>query len=110
MRIVECMMSEAIGWFSSFVLLLTIGNQVFKQWKSGSSEGVSRWLFVGQMVASTGFTVYSVLVHNWVFVVTNSLMLLSAVVGALIVLRHRRAARRSTKLHAPGTRATPVNA
>lgn len=87
--------SEAIGWFSSFVLVLTIGKQVYKQWKSGSSEGVSKWLFVGQITASTGFTIYSVLVRNWVFVVTNALLLLSAVIGVFIVFKHRRAERRA---------------
>ncbi len=87
-------MTEVIGWFSSFVLVLTIGKQVHKQWKSGSSEGVSRWLFVGQITASTGFTLYSLLVRNWVFVVTNALLLLSAIVGVVIVVKHRRAERR----------------
>jgi MtN3 and saliva related transmembrane protein len=83
-------MTEAIGWASSFILVLTIAKQVYKQWREGSSEGVSRWLFVGQMAASLGFTVYSWLVNNWVFVVTNSLMLLNGLLGLLIVLRHRR--------------------
>lgn len=86
--------SEAIGWFSSFILVLTIGKQVHKQWKSGSSEGVSKWLFVGQITASTGFTIYSLMVRNWVFVVTNALLLLSAFLGILIVFKHRRAERR----------------
>jgi uncharacterized protein with PQ loop repeat len=85
--------SEAIGWFSSFILVLTIGKQVYKQWKSGSSEGVSKWLFVGQITASTGFTIYSLMVGNWVFVVTNALLLLSAFLGILIVFKHRRAER-----------------
>ncbi|MFL6229702.1 MAG: SemiSWEET family transporter [Pyrinomonadaceae bacterium] len=87
-------MQEAIGWISSFILVLTIGKQVHKQWKEGSSKNVSKWLFVGQFVASFGFLVYSWLVHNWVFVVTNALMALNAVVGLLIVLRHRRRERR----------------
>jgi MtN3 and saliva related transmembrane protein len=87
-------MTELIGWFSSFVLVLTIGKQVHKQWRSGSSEGVSKWLFVGQITASMGFTLYSVLVRNWVFVVTNALLLVSAIIGGLIVLKHRRAQRR----------------
>jgi uncharacterized protein with PQ loop repeat len=85
--------SEAIGWFSSLILVLTISHQVYKQWKSGTSEGVSKWLFVGQITASTGFTLYSVLVHNWVFVVTNALLLVSAIVGVFIVFKHRRAER-----------------
>lgn len=41
------------------------------------------------MTASIGVTVYSWLVPTRVFVVTNSLMLVSAFVGLSIVLRHR---------------------
>ena len=85
---------EAVGWASSCLLVLTLARQVYKQWREGSSEGVSKWLFVGQMSASLGFTVYSWLVRNWVFVVTNSLMLLNGLLGLLIVIRHRRHRRR----------------
>jgi MtN3 and saliva related transmembrane protein len=84
---------EAVGWVSSAILVLTIAKQVYKQWQEGSSEGVSKWLFVGQMAASLGFTVYSWLVSNWVFVVTNAVMLVNGLLGLLIVLRHRRRAR-----------------
>lgn len=83
-------MTEVIGWTSSVILLLTIAKQIHKQWEEGSSEGVSRWLFIGQMAASAGFTIYSVLVRNWVFVVTNALMVLNGLLGMLIVRRHRR--------------------
>ena len=86
-------MVEAVGWVSSAILVLTIAKQVYKQWQEGSSEGVSKWLFVGQISASLGFTVYSWLVDNWVFVVTNSLMLVNGLLGLLIVLHHRRRAR-----------------
>jgi uncharacterized protein with PQ loop repeat len=87
-------MVEAIGWVSSFILVLTIAKQVYKQWHEGSSEGVSKWLFIGQISASLGFTIYSWMVGNWVFVVTNALMLLNGLVGLLIVFRHRRRERR----------------
>lgn len=85
--------TDAIGWLSSAILLATLGRQVVKQWREGSSEGVSRWLFVGQVAASTGFVIYSALVANWVFVVTNALILVDALAGLLIVRRHRRRAR-----------------
>jgi MtN3 and saliva related transmembrane protein len=81
---------EVVGWVSSFILVLTIAKQVYKQWQEGSSEGVSKWLFVGQIAASLGFTVYSWLVSNWVFVVTNAIMLCNGLAGLLIVLHHRR--------------------
>ena len=83
-------MTELVGWASSLVLLLTIARQIFKQWRDSSSQGVSQWLFIGQFTASAGFTVYSFLVRNWVFVVTNLLMALSAVTGLGIVMYHRR--------------------
>jgi MtN3 and saliva related transmembrane protein len=83
-------LTEAVGWVSSLILVLTIAKQVYKQWREGSSEGVSKWLFVGQISASLGFTVYSWLVSNWVFVVTNAVMLFNGLLGLLIVLHHRR--------------------
>jgi MtN3 and saliva related transmembrane protein len=86
----ELPITEMIGWASSMILVLTIGKQIYKQWREESSEGVSKWLFIGQVAASIGFTIYSWLVKNWVFVVTNSLMLLNAFVGLGILLRHRR--------------------
>ena len=89
-------MTEAIGWLSSAILVLTIGKQVYKQWHEDSSEGVSKWLFLGQISASLGFTIYSWLVKNWVFVVTNSLMLLNGILGLLIVLHHRRRAQKKS--------------
>jgi uncharacterized protein with PQ loop repeat len=90
-------LTEAVGWVSSLILVLTIAKQVYKQWQEGSSEGVSKWLFVGQMAASLGFTVYSWLVSNWVFVVTNAVMLVNGLLGLLIVLRHRRRERAGAK-------------
>ena len=82
-------MVDAIGWASSVILVLTIAKQILKQWQSGTSEGVSLWLFVGQLAASIGFTIYSVLVHNWVFVVTNALMVLNALIGYGITLHQK---------------------
>ena len=81
---------EAIGWFAAAILLLTLGRQVFIQWRESQTRGVSRWLFVGQLTASTAFLAYSWLVENWVFVVTNSLLLVTAGIGEWIFLRNRR--------------------
>ena len=83
-------MVDLVGWLSSAVLLVTLVRQVAKQWREGTSEGVSRWLFVGQTTASAGFTAYSLLLGNWVFVVTNALILANAVAGLVIFRRHQR--------------------
>jgi MtN3 and saliva related transmembrane protein len=84
------MFTEWLGWASSGVLLLTIGRQVYTQWKSKSTAGVSHWLFIGQLTASTGYTVYSWLLHNWVYVSSNAALLVTAVAGQLIYRRNRR--------------------
>lgn len=83
-------MAEVIGWLASAILVVTIAQQVFKQWHDGTSEGVSTWLFVGQLAASVGFTIYSLLLRNWVFSVTNGLMVINGLLGYAITVRHRR--------------------
>ena len=92
-RLSRVQATEVIGWVSSFILVLTLGKQVWKQWQEGSSEGVSKWLFLGEIAASVGFTIYSWLVKNWVFVITNALMLVNGLAGYAITLRQRRRAR-----------------
>ncbi len=83
-------MTEVIGWVSSLILVFTIGKQVYKQWSEGKSEGVSIWLFVGQIAASIGFAVYSCLVWNPVFIFTNSIMVLNGIAGLIINLYLKR--------------------
>ena len=84
------MSPELVGWASAAVLLATIVQQVYKQWQSGATAGVSKWLFVGQTLASLGFSVYSAMTGNVVFLVVNVALLASAVAGELIYLRNRR--------------------
>ena len=82
-------MTELIGWTAATLLLATMGRQVYTQWRDGTSQGVSKWLFSGQLAASLGFVIYSWLLGNWVFVVTNALMLLTAALGQWIYLSNR---------------------
>ena len=84
------MLADIVGWASALILILTISRQVYKQWRSRSTAGVSSWLFIGQLAASTGFVIYSYLVENWVFVATNAFMLLTAVAGQVIYRGNRR--------------------
>ena len=74
-------MIEIIGWASSVILLATLIKQVYKQWAEATSEGISKWLFIGQLAASIGFTTYSYLVGSWVFMVTNGLLTINNIVG-----------------------------
>jgi len=82
------MVTELIGWAAA--VILTIGRQVYTQWRAETTAGVSKWLFIGQVSASTGFVVYSGLKHDWVFVATNAVMLATAILGQGVYLRNRR--------------------
>lgn len=86
------LLTELLGWSAALILLATITRQVYAQWRSRSAAGVSRWLFVGQVAASTAFLAYSVLLGNWVFVFTNAMMLVAAIAGLFIDRRNRRLA------------------
>lgn len=83
-------MTEVIGWASSLILIITLVKQVYKQWKEGKSAGVSKWLYAGQMAASIGFAVYSFLVWNPVFIFTNSLLVINAIVGLMVNLHLKK--------------------
>lgn len=83
-------MIEIVGWASSLILLATLVRQVHKQWKDGTSEGISTFLFIGQLLASVGFTVYSYLVGSWVFMVTNGLLTINNIVGICLYFHLRK--------------------
>jgi len=83
-------MIDIIGWISSLILLATLVKQVYKQWKDGETDGVSKWLFVGQLFASIGFTVYSYLVENWVFTVTNGLLTINNIIGICLYIHFKK--------------------
>ena len=83
-------MTEIIGWASSIILLITLIKQVYKQWQEGTGEGVSKLLFVGQLLASIGFTIYSYLVENWVFTATNGVLVINNLVGMYLSFYFKR--------------------
>jgi MtN3 and saliva related transmembrane protein len=84
------MAATLIGLASSLILLLTISRQVYTQWKSKATSGLSRWLFIGQLAASIGFVIYSWMLQNWIFLTTNVMLVVAAVVGQVLYLRNRR--------------------
>jgi MtN3 and saliva related transmembrane protein len=82
-------MTEIIGWTSSAILLLTLVKQVYKQWSERTGEGVSKWLFAGQLAASIGFTYYSYLTGSWVFLATNIALTINNIIGLTLSLMFR---------------------
>lgn len=95
-------MKDAIGWCSALILMAALWTQLARQWKAPSVEGVSSWLFAGQALASTGFTIYSVMLGSVVFVVVNSLLLLTALAGwACLLIKRARIQRKESSAQPP---------
>ncbi len=74
------------------MLVATLWRQIWKQWHADDAQAVSTWLFIGQMTVSVLFIAYSIPLHSWVFVVTNSLVLATANAGQCMTLMMRRRA------------------
>jgi uncharacterized protein with PQ loop repeat len=80
---------EWIGWAAAVILVITLFSQVKKNWDEKKLKGVNPMLYYGQAVASLCFALYSFDINSWVFVVTNVLGFLSALVGIYLVHRYR---------------------
>lgn len=80
---------EWIGWAAAVILVITLFSQVKKNWEEKKLKGVNPMLYYGQAVASLCFALYSFNINSWVFVVTNVLGFLSALVGIYLVHRYR---------------------
>lgn len=81
--------ADIVGWVASALLLATLIRQVWTQARDKEAKGVSKWLFVGQIAASILFVIYSLLVGNWVFVVSNICILITAIVGQVLTAKNR---------------------
>ena len=93
------MSPDIVGWSASIVLIATLVKQIHTQAKQRDIRGVTRWLFVGQSLASAGFVAYSWLLQNWVFIVTNSLILLTALVGEFVFWNKKRASAKNDQVN-----------
>jgi uncharacterized protein with PQ loop repeat len=100
------MRPEIIGWTSSAILLVTLAAQTRKLYKARSNQGVSKWLYIGELLAATGFMVYSALLHNAVFTTTNALGVVTSLFGLGFFIRNRRAERRGKPASRPLVHAT----
>ena len=78
------MIENLVGWGSTLILIATLGAQIAREIASGKANNISPWLFVGQCAASMGFLIYSALVGNPVFVVSNALILVTALIGECV--------------------------
>jgi hypothetical protein len=88
--------ADLVGWISSAILVATLARQVHTQATRGNGQALSRWLFAGQIAASLGFIAYSWMLRNSIFLLTNTIILGTAIAGQWLYFRNERkgAARR----------------
>ncbi len=87
------MVGNILGWSATCVLLVTLLAQILREIRSGKVDEISPLLFVGQCAASILFLVYSALVDNLVFIVSNAMILAVALLGVWV--RHHLKAKRA---------------
>ena len=81
---------DLVGWVSSAILVATLIRQVHKQATIGNGCALSRWLFAGQIAASLGFIAYSWMLRNHVFLLTNTIILGTAITGQWLYFRNEK--------------------
>ncbi len=80
---------EWLGWIAAAILVVTLGAQVRKNWIEKKMKGVNPLLYWGQASASLCFALYSLSIDAWVFVISNVLGLVSAMIGIYLLYRYR---------------------
>lgn len=85
---------EWVGWGAAALLLVTTLKEVQQQWRADSNEGVWPWMFAGYFLASTGFTVYSALGGQTLFLVVNAMLMATNALGQALYWRNALRARR----------------
>jgi len=73
----------------SAVLLSTLIRQCIPNGGLALPPAFRNGLFIGQLLASMGFTVYSFLLHNWVFASSKHRHFITAVVGQATYLHNK---------------------
>lgn len=84
---------EWVGWGAAALLLVTTLKEVHQQWHADSNDGVWPWMFAGYFLASAGFTVYSALGGQTLFLVVNATLMATNAVGQALYWRNAWRAR-----------------
>lgn len=67
--------TEILGYAAGAVTCLTFLPQVIKTWQSKSARDVSLNMFLIAAINEVMWIVYGVLLHNWVIILTNAVVM-----------------------------------
>ena len=87
-------MDELIGWGSAAILVPAFATQTYRQWcdRHKPVRTTALWFFILIVIGTGGQFVYSWLVHNWVYLVLNGVLLFNNLIGLGITIHQYRQA------------------
>lgn len=77
--------ADILGYAAGALTAFTFLPQVLKTWKEKSAKDVSLYMFIIAFVNEIMWLIYGVMIHNWVIILTNAVML--AMSGIMIMLK-----------------------
>lgn len=67
--------ADILGYAAGALTAFTFLPQVIKTWKEKSAKDVSLYMFIIAFLNEIMWLVYGVMIHNWVIIATNAVML-----------------------------------
>ena len=80
---------DILGYSAGAITSLTFLPQVIKTWKLKSAKDVSLLMFVIAAINEVMWTVYGILLNNWVIILTNIIVLVMALTMIYLKLRFK---------------------
>ena len=80
---------DILGYSAGAITSLTFLPQVLKTWKLKSAKDVSLLMFVIAAINEVMWTVYGILLNNWVIILTNIIVLVMALTMIYLKLRFK---------------------
>jgi len=83
--------ADMLGYAAGAVTAFTFLPQVVKTWKEKSAKDVSLWMFVIAFINEIMWLVYGIMIHNWVIILTNAVMLVMSAIMIGLKFRYNHA-------------------
>lgn len=80
---------DVLGYTAGAITSLTFLPQVIKTWRIRSAKDISLMMFVIAAINESMWIVYGVLLHNWVIILTNSVVLAMSLIMIYFKLRYK---------------------
>ena len=80
---------DVLGYSAGAITSLTFLPQVLKTWKDKSAKDISLMMFLIAAVNEIMWIAYGVLLHNWVIILTNTIVLSMSLVMIYFKMRYK---------------------